>query len=727
MRSTRGRLETLVRATLDLGLPAMLQYGVYRLGLKTGWLRVRTPIHAWDDVPLSDLVRPGMPAEAQGYLDYRRGRPRLFAGANGERTVRLREALEAGRPSILAEADEILQGAYRLFGGPPRPMGFPPDWGTFAAEPADAPPAHVDLDRHWTAYLLADPPADIKLLWEASRFGWVFPLADAYRLTGEDRYAEGCWRLIDSWRAVNRPNAGPHWASAQEAAIRILALTFALEALDPWLSGDPARVAALAQMVAVHARRIPATLGYARSLRNNHLLTEAVGLFTAGAAFPEFRQASHWRRLGRRWLTAALEEQIFADGGHLQHSLNYHRQVLEAGLWAAHLAQTAGEPLSAAALQALRRGAGLLRAVTDPATGQAPNLGANDGGRLFPASGCAHSDFRPTLQMAARLRGVEPLPPGAWNATAAWIGEGPEHDSPMTSTPMRVQDFPEAGLYLLGSPENRAVLRCARFRHRPGHADQLHLDLRCRGESLARDPGSYLYNALPPWDNALAKAEAHNTVLVDAQEPMRRAGPFLWLEWAQGQFCGRWRSPGGALEVVAGEHDGYARLGVIHRRTVVRAGDDLWLVADDLLGADDHAVQVIWQLPDSASAQLRGDTLSMPFAGGYAAITIETPGDLFAGPELRLGLYRAGACIAGEAVENAPASWGWSSPTYALRQAGLTLVGGMRGPLPMRSLTWWRLGGHGPESLEVAWRAPGSGPAAVSQLRFEGELLEIGI
>ncbi len=724
-RSSRSQPETLVRATLDLGLPAMLQYGLYRLALRNGWLRRRTPIRAWEDLPLRAWLRPGIPDDPQGYLAYRRSQPWFLAGTRGEAPA-LDAALQASRAAVLAEAEEILRGEFRLFGGPARRLGFPPDWAAFAAEPADAPPACLDLDQHWTQCLAALPPADIKLLWEPSRFGWVFPLSCAYRLTGEDRFAEACWRLIESWRVANRPNVGPHWASAQEVAIRILALTFALHAFEAWLSREPSRVVVLAHMVAVHAGRIPPTLGYARSLHNNHLLTEAVGLYTAGAVFPEFRCARRWRKWGSRLVIAALGEQIFTDGGHVQYSFNYQRQVLEAGLWAGHLALVEGVPLPPPTLQALRRLAGLIQAVADPGTGRVPNLGANDGGRLLPAAGCDSADFRPTLQLAAGLCGSETLPSGAWDQTAAWLGRLPQGGPHTPPDTVDRKDFPEAGLYLAGGPENRGLFRCARFTHRPGHSDQLHLELRCRGTALARDPGSYLYNAAPPWDNALAKAEVHNSVLIDGEEPMRRAGPFLWLDWAQGRYLGRWRTPGGALEAMAGEHDGYHRLGVIHRRTIVRAGDDLWLVADDVLGAGEHDARVTWQLPDASKPQLRGDTLSLPVAGGYAVIQVEVPGDLFAGPMLQLGLYRAGERIAGEAAAAPPATWGWWSPTYAVREPALTLMGETHGALPLRILTWWTLGRHGRDTLEVAWREPGLGPAAAATLRFGGEQLEIG-
>jgi hypothetical protein len=79
----------------------------------------------------------------------------------------------------------------------------------------------------------------------------------------------------------------------------------------------------LAETIAAHAARIPPTLAYARAQNNNHLLTEAVGLYTAGAALAEHPRADYWRDLGWRWLNAALQSQIDGDGTYIQHSTNY--------------------------------------------------------------------------------------------------------------------------------------------------------------------------------------------------------------------------------------------------------------------------------------------------------------------------------------------------------------------------------------------------------------------
>jgi hypothetical protein len=62
--------------------------------------------------------------------------------------------------------------------------------------------------------------------------------------------------------------------------------------------------------------------------------------------------------------------------------------------------------------------------------------------------------------------------------------------------------------------------------------------LTCGGAALniAQDSGTYLYNAEPPWNNIFTSTLLHNTVTINHQEQMQRAGKFLYLHWAQGQL-----------------------------------------------------------------------------------------------------------------------------------------------------------------------------------------------
>lgn len=698
-----------LRAARELGPPALARFLIYRAGLHSGWIARRTAPFDWDERPLAGWLRPGVPSDPSAYAAYRARAqaPRFFFPPG--------DSPPLAPDRTLAEAEEILAGRFRLFGGPPRPLGFPPDWHAYApleGRPRRAPPPS---DLHWAAYDFDELPEDVKLIWEPSRFAWIYPLAGAYRLTGQARYAEGLLDLIDSWRRANPPQRGLNWASGQEAALRVLALSYALHALAPALSAQPARLAGMVQSLAVNAARIPPTLIYARALANNHLISEAAGLFTAGLLFPELRAAPAWLRLGRRTLVQGLIGQIGPDGGHCQHSVNYLRMVLQAGLWCARLGEVNGRPLAPAALGALQRAAALLHALTDPQTGQAPNLGPNDGGQAFWLSARPFDDQRPTLQLAAALVGAPPLPAGEWDDLCACLGLSPPHAAPAPA-PL---DFPSAGVYWLRGGEARAALRCARFRSRPGHSDQLHLDLWRRGRNWARDPGSYLYNAAPPWEHALAEARFHNTLRVDGREPMRRAGRFLWLDWAQAEWLGRWRSLDGVLELVLAQHRGYRRLGVVHRRAVVRAGSDRWLVVDELIGRGPARAQLTWHLPDHPTPALDALRLSLPDADGGLELSVaaHTP----AAPQL--ALYRAGELAAGAQLAEASPAWGWHAPTYAARTPALTLAVEAGGPLPLRLLTGFNFGAPPAVELVLVWAEPGAAAGPLHSIEYDRRVL----
>ena len=71
------------------------------------------------------------------------------------------------------------------------------------------------------------PDGDVKWVWEAGRFGWAFTLGRAYRLCADERYPQAFWDYTEAFWQANPPYRGPHWLSAQEAALRLMALVFA--------------------------------------------------------------------------------------------------------------------------------------------------------------------------------------------------------------------------------------------------------------------------------------------------------------------------------------------------------------------------------------------------------------------------------------------------------------------------------------------------------------------
>jgi hypothetical protein len=123
-----------------------------------------------------------------------------------------------------------------------------------------------------------------------------------------------------------------------------------------------------------------------------------------------------------------------------------------------------------------------------------------------------------------------------------------------------------------------AVLRIAQFSSRPSHADQLHLDLWWRGLNIARDAGTYLYNAAPPWDNSLTTALVHNTVTLDGRDQFTRAGRFLYLDWFNAYRENRLGIGGNILQSSSAHYHTRRRPVIRHTRTVTVFTDERWQI-----------------------------------------------------------------------------------------------------------------------------------------------------
>ena len=569
-----------------------------------------------------------------------------------------------GTRSACSAADEIVRGRVRLFGGPPRPLLLVPP-----------PPL-----EHWTRYdtaaalrMLGLP--DIKFLWEPARFGWVFPLGRAYRLTGAPLYAAAFWEYAETFWEANPPCRGPNWESAQEVALRLMALAWAGAVFAEAPASTPARMARLRRSLAEHAVRIPPTLAYARAQNNNHLLSEAAGLLTAAVLLPEHPQARRWRRLGMRWWRWGLSRQVAPDGEYVQHSTNYHRLMLQLALWVQALFPEAN---AVPQWDALGRATRWLLRLCDPDSGGVPNLGPNDGAYIFPLSGQPFADYRPVLQAAASaFLGEQPFPAGPWDEMAVWF--------PASRRDSRSPAALQTGILAAPDGGARAFLRAARFTSRPGHADQLHLDLWSGGRNLLLDAGTYLYNAPPPWDNALAQAAVHNTVTVDGRDQMTRAGRFLYLDWAQGVLTGRERAADGSWERLRARHDGYRRLGIEHERIVTAHTGGVWVVEDLLSGesAPARAFRLHWLMPDSqwmVEESGPGWMLRLPEAGLRLRLSVQP-----SRAPVRLTLARAGELLYGQGA--VPPWRGWFSPTYGVQVPALSLAVHLRAAPPVRFVT----------------------------------------
>lgn len=663
-----------------------LQYELQRGSGLMSW-RMRS-VQGWDSW---DLKRIAPPARAEEMLAARRDGtlPFFFCDARALGTSIENAIGTDEKKSLLAEAQRILNGELPYFGALSFHCGFPPRW---FANPVTG--QRVSPRKSWTNMRFASPAyGDLKFILEPSRFLFVYPLARAYALTCDERFPEAFWRAIEDWGRHNPPMAGPLWICGQESALRILSLSFAFHAFLHSPSSTSERAALLVSMIAAHAWRTAQTLGYARSQRSNHLISEAVGLWTAGTLYPELREAELWRNLGAELLREAVLDQITPEGVSQQHSFHYQRMILHLLLWTVRLAEIRHSPLSEDIVQRTQAAFDFIRRWVDSSSGLVPNYGSDDGSLILPLAPASYRDFRPLLQLGAAVLDKPALPHGPWDEAALWFGKAP--GKMPGKTPAVAQEAVSrphlsaaTGYFHIGDERSWALIRAGRYARRPFQADQLHVDLWWRGMNLARDPGTYLYNGPAPWNNGLAGTAVHNTVTVDHQDQMRRAGRFLWVDWAQAS--GRvFSSREGVLpDSFSGEHDGYQRLGVTHRRTLRWLPAAGWVIVDDLEGAGEHDLRLHW-LAANLPFQISG---SSSFQAAFKTTGGRIRWNIFSSAAGNPAMIRAGkkepvTASPDPGADSETSLLGWESPTYGDRRPAISMVYQTRSPLPVRFVT----------------------------------------
>jgi uncharacterized heparinase superfamily protein len=582
--------------------------------------------------------------------------------------------------TYVAAAEQILSGSFDMFGRMME-VGLPVVWNRDPVSGVTAPmlPGH-EIDHRDPAVV-----GSARNTWELNRHCQLVALAQAYAITGHERFRNGALGMVDSWLRACPCPLGVNWNSALECGIRLINWYLASRLLRCWENGrEP--VAGWLQSIQQHCQ-----FTWWRQSRfssaNNHLIGEMAGLYCATSAWPGVDEGGRWRRAAKAALLRESQKQVHADGVTREQAVGYQVFVIQFLLIAGLTGEAHGDPFPAEYWSTVSRMLTFLRSVQD-AGGNVPDFGDSDDGMAWMLSPHARARRLADLYDIEHALAAHPergAMPGGLSA-ASWLASGFPRPRAWQAKPReRARRFPDGGYYILGDrfgerDEVSLVLDAAPLGYLSiaahGHADCLSFVLSLGGERILIDPGTCCYHEDPVWRSYFRGTAAHNTVRVDGQDQSEPGGPFMWLRKARPTV--ELVQLDGPLQAVRARHDGYARLDdpVIHTRAVeFDARESRIDVIEHLSAGAAHRVERPWHFAPDCHVRV----------GKNGTIHVDTP-----------RVHVRMECADAESMQLLRASHaprgGWVSPRFGSLQPSNTLVcrNRLRGETILRTSFHWK-------------------------------------
>ena len=611
--------------------------------------------------------------------------------------------------ALIARADAVCAAEFEILGYGTLSYGQPVNWDLDPVAGKESP------RTHWSRIDPLDPDqvGDSKVVWEVNRHQWLLDLGQAWRLTGDERYAESFIAQLNAWLERNPYAQGINWSSALEAAMRSLSWCWALGLFRDAPALTPDRFQAILGGLQRHAGFIERYLSRYFA-PNTHLTVEALALYTIGTLLPELQGASRWRDVGRRVLLEQLPLHVPDGGVYFEQSTRYQYYTVEIYLHFAILADRNDDPLPADVRKRLGEMLQFLLHARRP-DGTVPQIGDTDGGWLCPLLRRETGDYRGLFATAAVFLGDAQL---AWaagtltheafcllgnDAAERWARLNPE------PPPLQNLTIHGAGDYVImrtswADDAHHLVFDTGAFgcpySGAHGHADLLAIQCSAFGENYLVDPGTGCYTAGSEWREHFRSTRAHSTVRVDGLDQAETRGPFAWAERPPAQLLGTEDHPD--RQFAAAQHLAYERLPdpVQHRRRIWLLDSTLWLIVDDLLGATRHTVDLRFQFaPLPVQLEAHG---WVRVQGSASSLLLKT----FSSTELKANVV-SGAL-------SPPA--GWYSPNYGRQVPAPVLTLEADTELPVRFAT-----------LLIPSRDPNPRPPAVEPTFTNGLLTGLSL
>lgn len=553
---------------------------------------------------------------------------------------------------------------------------------------------------NWRYNATADTSRDSEWMWSLARHVFWQPLARAYALTKDEKYAcefiNQLKGFVKSWPVeeylgkvgskgenTDMSFPGTAWRTI-ETGIRIYATWLPVMAYfrkSP--SWDAEGWICFLNSIHDHAEFLSAH--YTNHLRcSNWHTMESTALFQMGVMFPEFKNVNNWRRLGYRRVTHEVRYQFDHFGVHMERTPIYHLTAANTFLQAYRIMKLNGIESPPYMLPILEKTAEYLMKLVKPDF-TTPMIGDADRNSLLdrradtsPYEGMNNTtdhldmnEMRAFFRVMAEITGREDF---------LFFSSNGEKGSPPAQ---KCFSMPDPGFFVFrtgwGSKDSYCLVTGTNLErgesNSHSHDDAAHFELQVEGEDILVDTGRYIYKMSTErdWCEYFHSTAAHNTIQVDGHK-MGAVPDTLPNIRPVRTFCHKFEtSP--EIDLVEVSHNGYAFIDspVFHLRRVINFKPGVWLIDDVLTGMGNHEYKLYYNFAPGRLTPLKDASCSYRFSVKNVKVNIIPLLDYEIKAEVKEG--------------DTQPKGGWISYGYSLKVPAPQLVYTKKGEAPARFIT----------------------------------------
>lgn len=455
---------------------------------------------------------------------------------------------------------------------------------------------------------------DEEYLWSLNRMGYYNQLLELYVLTGEKQYAKKVLGDTENWIDTCPLPPLPTDTTTPE---QMLEIRKCFSGLNPWRSlevgirmfeswnkaydrllHDDLMTPELHTKIALSFYEHGLVLRemsprYWPKADHNHYLHEMFGLFEIACRFPDFKESEAWREFAVRELVRCAKAQFTPDGGQIEGSPGYHAGCLGMFFFFAESAREFNAQLPHEIIDSCFKATDYLLAATGPDGILAP---FGDTGYYQRATDAAMRYYKcfGDLGPTAKIFSLHPhlntdVIPEEDQVKARVIAENaPGEDNFQGQID---QYFARTGWH---SYDAQFGFMC----HTPvcnghSHIDPMTFILYLKGDPVVVDPSYFTYRECE--ERKLYKSpEYHSTLTIGGKPPYEYVQRWSFTPQKEGKLRKSYKLDG----VFAADASHHCYDPDYHKRLCALVGDDIFLVADEVINVTESHVNLYFHMAD---------------------------------------------------------------------------------------------------------------------------------